>query len=325
MENIPVEIVKNIALDLIPGVLALVCKDLDIYDEAWYYEYLISKYDESEIIGREFSFKELCQRSLLEGPLCVYKSPIFINLGINGIKSHRLSYYTLECANYILKFNGDLFIINNMAKELVDINVIDINRNCYIKQSELCFLVNYNYETIIFYPPKSRILNVQCINIKQYQFYTRDTIYFYDEQVRSYNIKDKIIKAYTVERVKYGEMPNMITYILTDKQQVLIYFDKKINEEGQVINNVDDLGNNYISINKKYYYIDVYDYNFNFDFYQFQTLKYNFGYYHMHAQLVSDKKVMWITSEGNIIKTLEADSTIKKLFGAHNNLYGIKY
>lgn len=61
MQHIPIETRKLIALYLKPGIMTTVCKAFDIYDEVWYHNYLLMRYDEAAIMNRTFSFKELCR------------------------------------------------------------------------------------------------------------------------------------------------------------------------------------------------------------------------------------------------------------------------
>ena len=170
MKNMPIEIIKLIALYLKPRILALVCVMCnELYDEAWYYDYLIMRYDRSEIVGRDFSFKELCARSLLDHPIFGYNTIVnkYTNLRTNGIKviSHCNN-------NYILKFNGDMILIDTISK-LFDINVIDMDKSCYIKKKRFC---NINRIDLSLVNPLK--INVEYKKFYNYYFYTENTIYF---------------------------------------------------------------------------------------------------------------------------------------------------
>lgn len=334
MDNLPTDILKLITLELRPGFMALICKAMDIYDEAWYRDYLIMKYDRYEIVDRDFSFKELYTRSLLEGSIYTYNmnDDEYTNLPIKGIKAT-----PYNSGNYILKFNGDLFSLIDTKLKLLDINVIDIDGFCYIKKSKLCFINDTrSIDLPLLNTPKINIQNITdnnyqfYINHSNHQFYTNDTIYFvYNDglqyRIYKYYIVDKIIKAYTVAR----SHNNYITYILTANHDLLVYFNKNLDCAPLIINHVDDLGRNYICINKKYYYFYVYSEKFNFSTDMLVALKYNEEtddaddtYF---AQLVSDKQILWVKRDGTIIKKLVADNTIKKFFGDYHRIYVIKH
>ena len=318
MENIPKEIIKLIALNLVPGFLSMVCKTMNIYDEAWYYDYLIMRYDRSEIVDRVFSFKELYARSLEEGPL--YILYLFdmteTNLKINAIKAAPDCY--LPNRNYVLKFNGDLCLTNNNAEpELLDSGVIDIGLYCYIKQTKIyIYKFCYGYLELNLPPIDSKILNIQNIGCEKNnficQFNTINTIFFtiyngQKYQIRTHPIKYNIIKAYTnIHENK------CITYILSDNNIVLIYYDKNFNDDPIIINNVNDIGKKYIRINKIHYFLP-----YNVISYHLVPIIHDKYYTHAKVthQLISDKKIAWIDQDGYLIKFFEVGITIKKLFG----------
>ena len=139
MDSIPKEALCIISLNLKPRYLALVCKFYElIYDEFWYYQYLICRYDEAEIMGTEFTYKELYQRSLLQNDIYLYthigNKHMYNKLIIRGIKACNKN------KDYILNFNGKLYECTDTNSLLIDTNVVDITSDAYIKKSELHFI-----------------------------------------------------------------------------------------------------------------------------------------------------------------------------------------
>ena len=223
MNELPSDVLKLITLESSPGCMASVCKAMDIYDDKWYYDYLIMRYDRSEIVGRAFSFRELCRRSLLEGNL--YKLRVHDDkqkdLKINAIHAipARIN-YALSNKNYVLKFNGDLYMVDyDLNQKIIDCDVINIDYECYIKQTKLYIHNGLRCDTIDLPNIDSKILKIQKIGYIEFNimchFYTSNTIYFthYDTlekyQIHSNHIKYNIIRAYTKAIV----IPKYLGYI----------------------------------------------------------------------------------------------------------------
>ena len=342
MDDIPIEIWKLIALNLKPGILVRISKMFDIYDELWYRDYLLMRYNESEIVNRDFSYKELCQRSLLEGLLCAYDlhEKIKTNLEIRGIAAVPKNNYYFT--HHVLKFNGDIIKTNSINNKIIhsnvikiDYNVIKIDYNCYIKKTELYYHHANTYNTIKFPLTNTQILNIQYIktfnSITLCQFYTKNSIYFnYNDatnktEIQTFNITYTIIKTLTESYINHM----YITYILTKKRILLIYFNKNFTDIPIIINNVDDIGRNYIHMNDKYYYIDAKTIDFN---------KCSFGtenlvclmdnrklMNHYYGGLITDKKIILFDSEYKIVYILEVDAIIKNFFSTYGRTYLIEY
>ena len=272
MDYTPIEIIKLIALYLKPGIMALVSKAFNIYDECWYHDYLLMRYHESEILDKEFSFKELCQRSLLEGDIYIFDPYVSEKkLGISGIKATPVGKnFGYIGENYILKFNGDLYRLNlNLKPTIIDHNVIDIGFNCYIKKAGLYIMDNKSgkIEFCVLDSTKSNFGYISYVSHNLYQFYTSNTIYFiyFDSFTKTtsickFDMEFDIIKIFSTSRINN----KIITYILTNNNELLIYFDKKLLSKPIIITNVADLGKNYVCINKKYYYFNAFESRFNF-------------------------------------------------------------
>lgn len=314
MDYIPIEIIKLLTLFLRPGIMVAVSKFFDIYDEPWYYNYLIMRYDRTEIVHRDFSYKELCQRSLLEGPIYQYDqcNKTEKNLKITGIKAIFMN------NNYrILKFNGDLVILD-INPIIIDNNVLDIDSYCYIKQSAIYIFKENKYICHEIIKPKLPILDIQYVlgTVWSFQFYSSDTIYFIDyAYIEIYKFKNKIIKAITLLEKIY------ITYILTDNNDLLIYQNKNFIVEPIIIHNVQDIGTNYICVNNEYYYNNG---AINMD--ELIPLKYNISIPENFnlKKILYGKKIVWIDKYGTIMNTFEADDTIKNIICWEYNTYLIK-
>lgn len=338
MEDTPIEIWKLIALYLKPGIMAIVSKAFDIYDETWYRDYLLMRYDETEIVDRAFSFKELCRRSLSEGLLYTYDECTMMktNLGINAIYAIPQCYIFVE--HYILKFNGDLIAVDNdnMASNIIDRDVIYLDIDCYVKKTELYFRNFDEFEKITFLPTDTPIMGIQFICtdhlLSLCQFYTFDAIYFnYNDisdtiEIQKFDIKYKIIKTYTrmLNNNKY------ITYILTTNRTLLIYFNKNFIVDPVIINNVDDIGINYLYIDNKYYYTGNTDLNFcDFNINNFvcvtNDIKTDLETSNSYAILITNNKMMCIDSDGVILTSFVTDTKIKKIFGSKYFIYLIEY
>lgn len=308
---------------LSPRYLALVCKLYDsMYDEFWYYQYLLTKYTEADIIGRDFTYKNMCKRSLLEGEIYIYmqytQKNLDIKLPISGIKSMMAT----SSERFILKFNGDLYKCDDDSKLIVfvDFNVIDINYKCYIKKSELHF---YNsdidrYESISF----PIISDIQYLNVAEscnYLFYTKDTIYYkVEDEIHKFFITDGICKTYTM---------GLITYILTNKNTLLIY-NNTFDTQPKIINNVTDLGINYVCIDKKYYYFNPQNIEFYFDFDDLIELD-NLITCSVHRcispdVLLIDNKIVWIDHDGKIIDNYKLECQVKRVMGGKYGVSVIK-
>lgn len=338
MDDIPIEIWKLIALNLKPGIMTRVSKMFNIYDETWYRDYLVMKYDENEIMNKTFSFKELCQRSLLEGSL--YTCDSYGTIGINfEIKAVHAVPEDFSFKHQILKFNGDLLIMKkNKILQIIDYNVITLDLNCYIKKNELYFYDDdYKYKSIIFTPTESPILNIQYIQKIHLsifcQFYTSNAIYFnYNDindnfEIQKFNIKYQIIKTFTLMSQTAPKIYKYVTYILTINRTLLIYLNKNFIFEPTIIDNVDDIGPNYLYIDNKYYYIERSTWRFqDFNINNFLSIKTktepNPSY--CYAKLEINKKIIWINYKGEILRSLQ-DTNIKKIFGTYHQFYVIEY
>ena len=327
MELIPIEIIRLISLELSPRYLSLVCKLYDtMYDDAWYYEYLIARYDKDEIIGTEFTFRELCERSLLEGTIYINKSfstedNFDTKIAIRGIKC-----VSDIRSDYILTFNGKLYnCINNVTcADFIDSNVVDIDTNCYIKKYELFILKNSSYQSIPF-STTSQVKELQYPYYGSCNFYTDDTLFYcnaYTEQLSKFIIADGIRKAYTIMRFGTGTEYNLITYILTNKNTLLVYFCQNFSAEPKIINNVTVLGKNYICMNNRYYYFYPHNIYFKFDnrdlilFYH--TINSSVSRHYDRNPLIIDKKFVCVDRKGIIMNSLNYN--VKRLMG---NDYGI--
>ena len=333
-----------ISLNLKPRYLALVCKNYElIYDEFWYCQYLIQRYDEAEITGTEFSYRELCRRSLLESDIYIHKYHSYIHkyhsvnlddkLPIRGIKAASIGF-----EHYILKFNGELYKCFGNVTEFIDNNVVDINKECYIKKSELYIYKDENgkYKSISF-STTSAIQELQYIytiyndfySINYYQFYTSDTIYwnYYTEdiaKIRNFTVTDGISKAYTV--VRDDNISKAITYILTNKNTLVIYFNNKFTIKPRIISNISDLGKNYICIDNKYYYFNPYDIKFNFNFRKLVLLNcvIQSSICGVYDVLIIDNKIVWINHCGKIIESFKIDCSVKRIMSGRFGNYIVK-
>ena len=346
MDYVPREVIYIISLYLKPRYLAQVCKFYELlYDEFWYYEYLIQRYEETDIMGTQFTYKELCKRSLLEDDIhkCNFSSDYtcltniicvtYTKLLIRGIKTI-LASNNHKC--YILKFNGNLYKCTSTCILLIDKNVIDITDDAYVKKSELYFLKNKKYLTIHF-DTISDIRNLQAINFVYpilYQFHTDEAIYFnyLDLDIDTYKINkfiinDGIYKAYTTEQIIKSMNRRLITYILTKKNTLLIYIDKNFTTEPKIINNVTDLGQNYICINEKYYYFNPNNVTFSdIDFIlidnKINSSIYKYPYYDI---LLIDKKIVFVNNKGAIIDTgTYKIDPMKRLISGKNGIFAVK-
>lgn len=100
------------------------------------------------------------------------------------------------------------------------------------------------------------------------------------------------------------------------------------NTDPEIINNVNDLGENYICINKIYYCLS---YTAEFDIYSLIPITYNKTSMldsdnddDICSQLTSDKKIVCINNQGYITKIFKADATTKKFLGNSSRTYIIK-
>ena len=347
MDSIPKEALFIISLNLIPRYLALVCKFYElIYDEFWYYQYLICRYDEAEIIGTDFTYRELCERSLLEGDIYRYgfgnNRHDYTKILIRGIKS-----IFKNGKNYVLKFNGDLYECDNTNSSLIESNIIDIISDAYIKKSVLYFLLDNEYQARHF-DNLSQIYNLQNIyGTTNYQFHTSEAIYFLDSEfkIEKFIIDDGIYKVYSF----INKISNMImTLILSNMNTLLIYDNKNFTTKTQIIYNVTDLGQNYICINKKYYYFNSlavrFSYYFisrNAAFSNYWSIPHNITFndcfipldltikssvctFSHYDLFLSEKKIVIIDTFGKIQNMKDGQDPIKRLMGDSNGTYVIK-
>lgn len=311
MEQIPIEIVRIISLVLRPGFMVSVCKLYEqLYNESWYYDFLLMKCDRCEIIDRDFTFKELCKRYLAEGLVHILEESKTINLGVNAI-----NVIPVEGDEYILKFNGDM--VRRCVK--INSNVIALDFDCYIKKTELYVLNRWNY-VLIALVPELEIIDLQYIDtfrgLCRCQYYTFEAIYFnyYDEydrgKIYKFIVNDGIIKAYTILQA----MTKYITYILTNKNTLLIYFDKNFIAKPEIIYNVTDIGKNYICIKNQYFYYNKFDIkNLMFLGYTINSSILCSGF--SNNYLSTDNTIIVINYNSHITKIIKYDFEIKKITG----------
>ena len=328
MDILPIEIIRLISLELSPRYLSLVCKLYDtMYDDEWYYQYLIQRYDKDEIMGTDFSYGELCERSLSQGT--IYASKFFTN---NDKFDTKMLIQGIKCIgginkkeDYVLTFNGKLYKCTDDTAEFIDDNVVDIDNNCYIKKSKLVF--NNKLPSIDF-STSDQIKELQYIcEYNECQFYTKEDLFYFDSNtLNKIIIADGIRKAYTIMRFGKGIEIRFMTYILTNKNTLLIYFNKNFSTQSKIINNVTDLGKNYLCRDNKYYYFYPYHINFKFndkDFILFHyTINSSVSRHYISDAMILDKKFAWVTDNGIILNVF--DYEIKKLMGNDNSIYIIK-
>lgn len=332
MNSIPIEITKLISLDLRPNYLSLVCKLYDnMYDELWYHEYLSQRYDETEIMGTDFTFRELCERSISEGIIYARNysnlEHFDTKIAIRGIKSVSTG---SQNKHYVLTFNGKVYrCTNNLTTtELIDTNVIDIHTDCYIKKSQLLFSTHDFCDSITF-STTGLIKELENIGGIKFQFYTNTMLFFYDLETKKLNvinIVDGIRKAYTIIRCQKGIKNRYITYILTNKNTVLIYFNKDFTTEAKIITNVTALGKNYICIETIYYFFNPLDDLFEFDYKDLRlirdTINSSVCIFVSYNILICNNKIMWVQKGAIITRTF--NYRIKSIMGDYRMVYIIR-
>ena len=312
MEQIPIEIVRIISLALRPGFMVSICKlYAELYNELWYYDFLLMKCDRSEIIDRDFTFKELCKRYLAQGLVHFFSESKTIKSGITAINVVDMCYN-----DQILKFNGDMIV--NSRK--IDTNIVAMDTDCYIKKTGLYVLNKWHYEVIPLVI-QSEILDIQYINtfedLVMCQYYTWDAIYFnyYDEydkgKIYKFVVNDEIIKAYTISQALTAR--KYVTYILTNKNTLLIYFDKNFIAEPEIIYNVTDIGKNYICIKNQYFYHNGFNMNLMPLDYIINSSILCFGIHRNY--LATNDKIIIINNNGQVTKIIKYDFEIKKITG----------
>jgi hypothetical protein len=197
-QYVPKELFIIISHELPINYLLLVNKLLNsLYNDNWYKEYLENKYPTINLTVRT-TYKDLCKKSLYEGR--IYYSQqynTFIGkkyLNITGIKA-----LWLDRNHIILKFNGDLYRINNNSEQiLIDNNVSNMSFIHYVKYNKLykfkyigssiigslCYEFDENLNYMI-----EIILNSQTIICSDYKVYLFDDINKIVIDNREFNIK----------------------------------------------------------------------------------------------------------------------------------------
>ena len=331
MDCLPKELLNIISQYCRPGLLSLICKYCDIYNEVWYYQYLVERYDETEFVGTDFTYKELCFRSLLEGDIY---TDLGIKIMMQGIKC-KCGVSTLH-KYYVLKFNGILYECLSAGDtiNIIDHNVIDISGTCYIKKDALYLHNSSEYQTISF-STMFKVRELQFIHglTRRYcQFYTEEAIYFnhYDMNragINKFIITDKICKAYTISHHISLYNTQYITYILTSKNTLLIYRDKNFTQRPKIIHKVTDLGQNYVCINNKYYYFNPHNIYFYFNDDQLILLNCaitsSISLWWGPDLLLINKKITSISHDG-IFTALKQELQVKNITGDSNGIMVIK-
>ena len=174
----------------------------------------------------------------------------------------------------------------------------------------------------------SQIQNLQIIYKSEYQFYTNTDIYFnYLEanthKIEKFIITDRIRKAYTTRHAIFPY--KLFTYILTTINTLLIYIDKNFTTVAKIINNVTDLGQNYVCINKKYYVFDSRKGTFNDDDFILTNNIINSSLYEypFYDIMLINNEIAYSTKNGKFI-TFAHQYPIKRIMGDRNAVFVVK-
>jgi len=178
MNSLPLEVIRIISLMLKVLTLSINKSYYEIYNDDWYYDYLISLYPDVNL-WKQTTYKDLYIKSLSTFNIkctdyinmlgCYKPSLYFHKFPIKCIEAYRTKNYK----QLMLTFNGELYLDNN----LLDINVVTIN-SCSYATNVKWFMIDIHHN-VMEIMSLTDIIKVGSCGKYLYAI-TKNTIYIYN-------------------------------------------------------------------------------------------------------------------------------------------------
>jgi hypothetical protein len=180
--NLSLDVMREISYYLLPYKLSLSIELNNLYDENWFKNELLSKYPACK--KNKNLWKELYKKSLKSGNIYTYTYDNLVKkiINIENIQGIKVSY--IGNIYLILTFDGDLYVVNdeNLQKELIDVNVNDIDGNSYIKENKFyCVRNKIPIKPHLIAESDSDFISV--LDTGSYCAITKDKFYYMREQM----------------------------------------------------------------------------------------------------------------------------------------------
>lgn len=281
---LPHDIIRSISLYCSPGIMACNKELLVLYNDIWYMDKL-QLYNPAIKLYTATNYSDLYKRYKRQGTIRYFQYNTRYNLKVEGIKA--------SCshigANYILTFNGELYHEFDSKIELIDTQVVDIDKNTYIKEN-LWFINNKDEFICLDMIPTSKFNKVYNDGRNIYAI-TSDGIYYivnYKQQLK--------IQFHPLTGIR-DIISNYLLHVVNDKNESYNLF--------RIINKIIQL-----PIDNKIIFKagrGLYDY----DNQPIYTSNYNSNYEISYQQ---------ITSINNRIRSFHAELKLRKHFVCNDNI-----
>ena len=168
----PSEIWRELSLLLPVNHLSL-SKDLSkLYNEKWFEDKIKIRYSVCDKHDNSWEF--LYRRSLKSGRIFKFYNNKIYYQQMNGIKIAGIHFFN----EMILTFDGNLYYFNKDYPVLLDTNVMDINRNTYVKKNEW-YYINEGIKSRLIIKINKQFLS--CLFSDHYVLaFTKNKIYQFD-------------------------------------------------------------------------------------------------------------------------------------------------